>query len=187
MISLKKGEKINLKKESDGEKLEKIQVGLGWDTRTDLDSMAFLFDESGKLRETVYFCNKTVAGVTHHGDNLTGEGEGDDELITVTLKNLPDWVNRISFAANIYAAKVKLWGVKDFSKVKNAYIRIVNKSNKKVLCRYDLNENGKGFNGFHFADLVKENDEWHVKAVGEGVNGSVDKIGEKIEKRLQSM
>jgi len=183
MVSLKKCEKISLKKESNNDKLEVLHVGLGWDTRTDLDSMAFLFDQNKKLKQTVYFVNKSVQGVLHHGDNLTGEGDGDDEVITVTLSKLPNWVSKISFAANIYAAKMKLWGVKDFSKVENAYIRIVNDSTKKEICRYDLKESGKGFNAFHFADLVKVNDEWTVNAVGEGMNGAVDTIGKLIEER----
>lgn len=181
MVSLTKGEKVNLKKEDNT--LKVVEVGLGWDTRTDLDSMAFLFDETGKLRNTICFTNKSSKGIFLNGDNLTGEGEGDDEIITVDLEKLPDWVRRISFGANIFAAKLKLWGVKDFSKVNGAYIRIVNSVTKQEICRYDLKEAGKGFNAFHFADLVRlENKEWEFVTVGRGMNGSIEAIGKQIEK-----
>ena len=70
--------------------------------------MAFLFDETGKLRKTICFSNKSSKGIFLNGDNLTGEGDGDDEIITVDLEKLPDWVRRISLGANIFAAKLKL-------------------------------------------------------------------------------
>ena len=166
MIKLEKNSKINLNKE-DGS-LKVVQVGLGWDTKTDLDSIAYLYDETGKIKNTVYFGNKNYTGIFLNGDNLTGKGDGDDEIITVTLDQLPKCVKKISFCANIFAAKIKLWGVKDFSKVEGAYIRIVNKKNQNEICRYDLKENGKGFNAFYFADLVRTNNEWEFVAVGKG-------------------
>lgn len=181
MVSLQKGGKVNLKKEDNS--LKVIEVGLGWDTKTDLDSMAFLFDVSGKLRKTVCFTSKNHTGIFLNGDNLTGEGEGDDEIITVTLEELPSWVKRISFGANIFAAKWKLWGVKDFSQVNGAYIRIVNSVTKREICRYDLKEVGKGFDAFHFADLVRlDNDEWEFVSIGKGMKGSIDSLGQQIEK-----
>ena len=95
---------------------------------------------------------------------------------------MPTWVTKISFCANIFAAGLKLWGVKDFSKVKGAYIRIVNSKTKNVICRYDLNENGKGFNAFYFADLVKVGNEWEFVSVGKGMNGSVDSMKKELER-----
>lgn len=179
MITLTKGNKVNLNKEDNT--LKVLQVGLGWDTRTDLDSMAYLFDENNKVKDIVYFGSKRSKGIFLNGDNLTGEGDGDDEIITVTLDQLPNWVTKISFCANIFAAGVKLWGVKDFSKVNGAYIRIVNSQTKKEICRYNLNENGKGFNAFYFADLVRSANEWEFVSVGKGLNGSVEKIKASLE------
>ena len=104
--------------------------------------MAFLFDETGKLRKTICVSNKSSKGIFLNGDNLTGEG--DDEIITVDLEKLPDWVRRISLGANIFAAKLKLCvGVRDFSKANGAYIRIVNSVMKQEICRCDLKEAGK--------------------------------------------
>lgn len=181
MVNLQKGSKVSLKKEDST--LKKLEVGLGWDTRTDLDSIAYLFDSDNKARETVCFFSKDHEGIFLNGDNLTGEGEGDDEVITVTLDKLPEWVTKISFCANIYAARIKLWGVKDFSKVNGAYIRIVNAVSQNEICRYDLQENGKGFNAFYFADLIKNGNEWEFIAVGRGMNGSVEKIQKQLENR----
>lgn len=180
MISLQKGSKINLKKEDSSLKI--LEVGLGWETRTDLDSIAYIFDATGKIKKTIYYADKNFNGIFLNGDNLTGEGEGDDEIITVTLADLPTWVSKISFCANIFAAKLKLWGVKDFSKVEGAYIRIVNSVNHKEICRYDLKESGKGFNAFYFADLVRSNNgDWNFVAIGKGLNGSVDSIGHQLQ------
>lgn len=181
MISLQKGQKVNLKKED--QTLELLQVGLGWDTRTDLDSMAFLFDVQGKLRKTVCYSEKSHKGISLNGDNITGKGDGDDEIITVDLTKLPDWVQKISFGANIFAAKAKLWGVKDFSKVQGAYIRIVNARTNVELCRYPLTNVAKGFTAFHFSDLIRTNTgEWEFIAVGRGMNGSISEIGKQIER-----
>lgn len=180
MISLTKGNKVNLKKEDAS--LEKMEVGLGWDTRTDLDTSAYLYDANNKIKEVVSFASKRHQGIFLNGDNLTGAGDGDDEIITVTLSKLPAWVTKISFCANIFAANLKLWGVKDFSKVQGAYIRIVNAQTKNVICRYDLKESGKGFNAFYFADLVKNGGEWEFVSVGKGMNGSIEKMKEQLEK-----
>lgn len=180
MIKLEKNSKISLKKEDAS--LKVVQVGLGWDTKTDLDSIAYLYDEAGKIKNTVYFGAKKFTGIFLNGDNLTGEGDGDDEIITVTLEQLPKWVTKVSFCANIFAAKVKLWGVKDFSKVKGAFIRIVNAESNKEICRYDLHEDGKGFNAFYFADLVRTDGDWEFVAVGKGINGSIDAIKEQLQK-----
>ena len=179
MVQLSKNQKVSLKKEDATLKI--LQVGLGWDTRTDLDSIAYLQDVSGKIKKTVYFGNKKEKGIFLNGDNLTGEGDGDDEIITVTLNKLPDWVSKVSFCANIFAAKMKLWGVKDFSKVKGAFIRIVNAETNKEICRYNLQEEGKGFNAFYFADLIKTEKDWEFVAVGKGLNGSVEAIRSQLE------
>ena len=179
MINLSKGSKVNLNKEDN--LLQVVEVGLGWDTRTDLDTIAYLYDGNNKIKDTVYFGSKNKPGIFLNGDNLTGAGDGDDEIITVTFSQLPPWVTKISFCANIFAAGLKLWGVKDFSKVKGAYIRIVNSKTKNVICRYDLNENGKGFNAFYFADLVRDGNEWEFVSVGKGMNGSVESIKKELE------
>lgn len=176
MVNLSKGQKVNLKKESP--ELKRAMLGLGWDTRMDLDSFAFLVDESGKIKETVSFMQKKHTGIFLNGDNLTGGGDGDDECIFVDFSALPAWVTRISFCANIFMGN-GIFGIgkKDFSMVKGAFIRLVNSDTQTEICRYNLTENGKGFNAFHFADLVKNQDgNWDFHAIGAPYNGSIEKV-----------
>lgn len=179
-VNLQKGSKINLSKEC-SDTLKKVNVGLGWDTRTDLDSFAFLIDDKNKVCDTVYFGNKKCKGVKLNGDNITGKGDGDDEIITVNFEKVPDEIIKIKFGANIFAAGFKLFGVKKFSQVKGAYVRLVNVENDVELCRYNLTEDGKNFNAFIFAELYRMADgTWNFEALGQGVNGSVDDIKKMI-------
>ncbi len=181
-INLKKGSKVNLSKECNASQLKVLDVGLGWDTRTDLDSFAFLMNSKNQVTDTVCYASKSIKGVSLNGDNITGAGDGDDEIITVNLAKVPNDITRIKFGANIFAAGLKLFGVKNFSQVKGAYIRLVNKENNQELCRYNLSEDGGKFNAFLFADLYREADgTWNFEAVGQGVNGSISAIAEKIK------
>ena len=111
-ISLQKGQKVDLTKTNPG--LTKICIGLGWDVNQydgghafDLDTAAFLLGENGKVREQGDFVfygnlNHSSGAVSHQGDNLTGEGDGDDEQIIVDLSKVPADVQRIAFTATIY-------------------------------------------------------------------------------------
>jgi tellurium resistance protein TerD len=130
-ISLQKGQKIDLTKSNPG--LVNVLVGLGWDTNKydggsdfDLDASAFLLDESGKAAEDsdfVFFNNKVhpSGAVIHTGDNLTGQGDGDDEEIKVNLSKIPMNVAKISFTVTIYEAESRK---QNFGQVSNAFIRI---------------------------------------------------------------
>lgn len=175
LLNLQKNDILDLNKVT--QSLTSVDVGLGWDTRMDLDSIAFLLDNNDKLIETVFFSNKNGSGVRLNGDNLTGAGDGDDEIITVDFNRIPSNVKKIALYANIFSF-TNLFK-KDFSKVKGAYIRLVDNSNGKELCKYSLTENGKGFNAFHFADLIKKGDSWTFVAVGEGCKGSVHELQSK--------
>lgn len=182
LLNLNKGAVLNLTKEAP--ELRKMMIGLGWDTRMDLDAIAYLADANGVIKETVYFGSKNHQGIFLNGDNLTGAGDGDDECIFVNFNELPKWVTNIKVCVNIFMGG-GLFGIgkKDFSAVKGAFVRLVNDENDREICRYNLTEDGKGFNGFHFADLNKSSDEtWDFIAVGEGLNGSVEKIREKLSK-----
>jgi len=182
MVQLQKNSKVSLKKEDNTLKI--LEVGLGWNTRTDLDSIAYLFDSTGKVKKTIYFANEEYTGIFLSGDNVTGGGKGDNEIITVMLDLLPSWVTKVSFCANIFAAGLKLWGIKDFSKVNGAYIRVVNSESKKEICRYNLQENGKGFNAFYFANMLRRENDWEFIAVGQGLNGSITQIQSQIENKI---
>lgn len=175
LLNLQKNDVLDLNKVV--ETLTSVDVGLGWDTRMDLDTIAFLLDSNGKVKQTVYFSNKIGDGVRLNGDNLTGEGDGDDEIITVNFNELPNDIKTIALYANIFS----FTGLfkKDFSSVKGAYIHLVDNTTGKELCKYSLTENGKGFDAFHFADLVKNDNGWSFVAIGEGCNGSVQKLQER--------
>ena len=111
-INLSKGQKVDLTKKNPG--LKKIMVGLGWDVNAfdsgfdfDLDAAAFMLDASGKCpsdKEFVFYGNlvHSSEGVKHMGDNLTGEGDGDDEQILVDLTKVPANIERIAFTVTIY-------------------------------------------------------------------------------------
>lgn len=182
LLNLNKGAVLNLTKTTP--ELKKMMIGLGWDTRMDLDTIAYLADSKGVIKETVYFGSKNHKGIYLNGDNLTGAGDGDDECIFVDFSQLPPWVESVKVCVNIFLGG-GLFGIgkKDFSCVKGAFIRLVNNENNQEICRYNLTEDGKGFNGFHFADLNKQSDgTWNFVAIGEGVNGNVEKIRNKLSK-----
>lgn len=173
-ISLEKGHKIDLSKEAPG--LSKVFLGLGWDTNDnggaafDLDASCFLLGASGKLlreKDFVYFRNNdsSCGAVHHHGDNLTGVGEGDDEVIDVDLSKLPADVEQVVFVVNIYDAIARK---QNFGQVKNAFIRMVNKDNNQEVLRYDLGEDYSTETGVLFGRLYRHNGAWKFEASGTG-------------------
>lgn len=187
-ISLSKGQKVSLTKEKPG--LSEIFVGLGWDEveqpkgffasllgskneDIDCDASVYLL-KNGKLTsedDMVFFKNlKHKSGsVYHHGDNLTGGGDGDDEQVSISLSKVPAEYNKIVIAVNIYQAASRK---QHFGLVKNAFIRVVDKSNNSEICRYNLTDDYSGKTGVIFGEVCKENDEWKFNAVGEGIMAS---------------
>lgn len=176
-ISLKKGESISLKK--DNNILKDIYLGLGWDTRMDLDSIAYLLDDNNKLIDTVCYKHLVSSGIYLNGDNLTGEGDRDDEIIFISLNKINPSVKKIALYANIFMPGVIF--KKTFSKVKGAYIRLVNKNTNQEICKYSLSEKNMNYTAFHFADLNKVDDSWKFIAVGKGTNGSIDQIAKQYK------
>ena len=179
-ISLKKGQKVDLTKTNPG--LTKICIGLGWDVNKydggsafDLDTAAFLLGENGKVREQgdfVFYSNLSHASgaVVHQGDNLTGEGEGDDEQIIVDLSKVPVDVTRIAFTATIYDAEERK---QNFGPVSNAYIRVVDTANNNELIRYDLGEDFSIETAVVVGELYRNGSEWKFNAVGSGFQGGL--------------
>ncbi|OPC80895.1 chemical-damaging agent resistance protein C [Embleya scabrispora] len=173
-VSLSKGGNVSLSKEAPG--LTAVLVGLGWDVRTttgtdfDLDASAILLNGSGQAPSDghfVFFNNlKSPDGsVEHTGDNLTGEGEGDDETIKVNLAGVPADVERIVFPVSIYDAETRQ---QSFGQVRNAFIRIVNQADNKELARYDLTEDASTETAMVFGELYRNGAEWKFRAVGQG-------------------
>lgn len=188
-VNLQKGQKVNLTK-SDGKKLTKLMVGLGWDAaeeasggflkkllggkqNIDCDASVFLCKD-GKLVDSadiVYFGNlehKSKA-VKHMGDNLTGEGEGDDEQIFVDLDRLPAEYDKLAFVVNIYKAVDRN---QHFGMIKNAFIRIVDNETGEELIHYNLSDNYDGMLAMVAGEVYKHKGEWKFNAVGNGTKDS---------------
>lgn len=181
-INLEKGGVINLNKCIDLTKkphgLNKLIVGLGWDVNRswsgdnyDLDAMAAYLDANGVLTRSedfIYFGNMKTRGCFLTGDNLTGEGDGDDEQIIVTLKEVPNNVMTISFAVVIYKAAERR---QKFGHIDNAFIRVVDADTNQELLRYDLGKQFSSEVGVVVGDLERVNgNEWQFKAIGQGLN-----------------
>lgn len=187
-IQLKKGNSISLKKEAPG--LKKVMLGLGWDmaqesvaknifslfkpsTTIDLDSSVLCLDANGKLQGSgnlVYYGNlrHKSGAIAHQGDNLTGQGEGDDEQIIVDLDQVPAEISTLLFTVNIYMGQERK---QDFSRIRNAFVRLVDQSNNREIVNYQLSgESYVGQTGMLMAELRREANGWQMKALGEGLN-----------------
>ena len=173
-VSLSKGGNVSLSKEAPG--LTAVTVGLGWDVRTttgadfDLDASAIICNASGKVisdSHFVFFNNlKSPDGsVEHQGDNLTGEGEGDDEQVKVNLAGLGQDTEKVVFTVSIYDAENR---GQSFGQVQNAFIRVVNQADDKELARYDLTEDASTETAMIFGELYRHGSEWKFRAIGQG-------------------
>ncbi|MFF8844897.1 TerD family protein [Streptomyces sp. NPDC015127] len=173
-VSLSKGGNVSLTKEAPG--LTAVIVGLGWDVRTttgtdfDLDASALLVDANGKVltdQHFVFFNNlKSPDGsVEHTGDNLTGQGEGDDEQIKVDLAGVAAEVDKIVFPVSIHEGESRS---QSFGQVRNAFIRVVNQAGGAELARYDLSEDASTETAMVFGELYRNGPEWKFRAVGQG-------------------
>lgn len=179
-INLTKGQKVDLTKGNPG--LKKIMVGLGWDVNVfdsgadfDLDAAVFMLDERGICpteKEFVFYGNlqHPSESVIHMGDNLTGEGDGDDEQIEVDLTKIPANITRIAFTVTIYDAETRR---QNFGQVSNAFIRIVDEATNTELIRYDLGEDFSIETAVVVGELYKHNGEWKFNAIGSGFQGGL--------------
>jgi tellurium resistance protein TerD len=178
-VSLSKGGNVNLSKEAPG--LNKIAVGLGWDARAtdgtdfDLDASAFLVKLDGKVRSDDDFCfynNKVVAdgAVQHMGDNKTGAGEGDDEVLKVELSKIPSDLDKVVFTVTINDAEARR---QNFGQVSHAYIRILNEEGGAEIARYDLSEDASTETAMIFGEIYRVGTDWKFKAVGQGFAGGL--------------
>lgn len=179
-VNLMKGQKVDLTKTNPG--LKKIIVGLGWDVNKydggsdfDLDAAAFMLGDSGKVAgddDFIFYGNKEhkSGSVIHTGDNLTGEGDGDDEQIKVDLSTVPIEVTKIDFTVTIYDADTRH---QNFGQVSNAYIRVVNEATGEELIRYDLGEDFSIETAVVVGELYRHNGEWKFNAIGSGFSGGL--------------
>jgi tellurium resistance protein TerD len=136
----------------------------------DLDASALLLNASGKVisdQHFVFYNNlrSPDGSVEHTGDNLTGEGEGDDESIKVNLATVPAEIDKIVFPVSIHDADTR---GQSFGQVRNAFIRVVNQANSQEIARYDLSEDASSETAMVFGELYRHGGEWKFRAVGQG-------------------
>ncbi len=184
-ISLHKGQRVSLDKIAPG--LLAGFIGLGWDTNKtdtgydfDLDASIFLLDGNEKLisDEHFIFYNNLASpdpdqSVKHMGDNLTGEGDGDDEVILVDFRKVPANVQRISVTVTIHDADKR---GQNFGQVRNAYVRLVDVQTKNEVLRYDLEEDFSVETALIMAELYRKDGEWRMNAVGAGYQGGLQSL-----------
>ncbi len=172
-INLKKGNSFNLTKNEPG--LKKLMIGLGWEVvsqRLDLDSSIFMVGANGKLLADEYFVfynnlNSPDGAIKHTGDNRTGMGDDDDEMILANLDIINRDVQEIIVAASIHEAESRRH---HFGMLADAYIRLYDVENQREVLRYDLDAEFSGNTEVVFGKLAKVNNEWHFTAVGQGSN-----------------
>ncbi len=199
-VNLQKGQKVNLKK-SDGQALSRIRIGLGWDpveqkkgglfgsifggSAPDIDCDAsVIVCKGGRLSgkgDVVYFGNlkHSSGAIVHTGDNLTGEGEGDDEQILVDLTAVPQDYDKLVFVVNIYDCESRK---QDFGMIANAFIRICDERTGEEFCRYNLSESYGGMTAMIFGEIYRYNGEWKFNAIGQGTK---DKGLNELARRYQ--
>jgi len=178
-VALSKGGNVSLSKEDPG--MNRAMVGLGWDARSsdgadfDLDASVFMLNNGGKVRadtDFIFYNNlqSTCGSVLHSGDNRTGAGEGDDEMVRVDLSRVPSDVARLIFAVTIHEADTRR---QNFGMVSNAFIRVVNEDSGKEIARYDLSEDVSTETAVVFGEIYRHNNEWKFRAVGQGFAGGL--------------
>jgi len=178
-VSLSKGGNVSLSKEAPG--LTAVTVGLGWKPRVtdgqafDLDAVVFIVGEDGKVltdKHFVFYGNKITedASVEHMGDNRTGEGDGDDEQVKVSLTGLPETARKLVFGVTIHEAEKN---GQTFGQVSDAYIRVLNQDGGSEIAKYDLSEDASTETAMIFGELYRHNGEWKFKAIGQGFAGGL--------------
>ncbi len=189
-VSLAKGQRVSLEKIAPG--LTEVFVGLGWDIKSvdtgvdfDLDASVFLLGNNDKLisdKHFVFFNNLTspdpAKSIEHTGDNLTGAGDGDDEVIKIKLTQVPAEVEKIVVAVTIHEAQERK---QNFGQVQNAFVRVVNLQNEQEVVRYDLVEDYSTETALIMAELYRKDGEWRLNAVGAGYQGGLKALLDRYQ------
>jgi tellurium resistance protein TerD len=185
-VSLTKGGNVSLTKQAGPAGLSAVTVGLGWDIRSttgtdfDLDASAIAVRVDGKAlsdKHFVFFGNliSPEGAIEHTGDNLTGEGGGDDEQIRLSLGAIPAEVDKVVFPVSIYEAELRS---QSFGQVRNAFIRVVNQGDGQELARYDLSEDASTETAMVFGELYRNAADWKFRAVGQGYDSGLKGIAQ---------
>lgn len=172
-INLKKGNSFNLTKNEPS--LKKVMIGLGWEMvseRLDLDASLFMIGANGKLIADEYFIfynnlNSPDGSIKHTGDNRSGVGEDDDEMILCNLDLINPQVTELVVAVSIHEAQARRH---HFGMLSDAYVRLFDVEQKREILRYDLDAEFGGCSEVIVCKLTKSNNEWHFHATGQGSN-----------------
>lgn len=187
-VNLAKGQKVKMTKDN-GEKLNKVIVGLGWDAKDpaatgaefDLDASIYMLTSEGKVAKSndfIYYNNLTsqCESIKHLGDNLTGAGEGDDEQIKIELNKVPANVQKLVVVVNIFEAVRK---GQNFGMVDNSFMRIVNEDNGQEMFNFDLNFDSSLATGVIFGILLRKGDTWAFSAEQVEFEGGLESLNER--------
>ena len=184
-VNLSKGQRVNLEKS-----LSLALVGLGWDTNKydgthdfDLDAAAFLLGEDGKVlndNDFIFYNNLDgrKGAVVHQGDNLTGEGDGDDEVIVINFSKIPNEIKRIAITVTIHDAKARK---QNFGQVSNAFVRVAKMSNDQDfsgndILQFNLEEDFSVETAIVVCEIYRHSNEWKFNAVGAGYQGGLEAL-----------
>ena len=183
-LTLNKGSVLDLQKAAPS--LENLDLGAGWDTAAfgeafDLDITAFLLNANNKItgaNDVIYFNNPKGNGIKLNGDNRTGEGDGDDEVISVQLSQISPSVQKIIFSVVIFQAREK---GQTFGQVNNSYIRLVNKNNGSEVAKFQLKNDFSTETAVIFGELVRNGDAWLFHAIGEGLDADLNQLAQRFQ------
>jgi tellurium resistance protein TerD len=189
-LTLTKGGNLSLSKAAPT--MTTAQIGLGWEVRStdgqpfDLDASAFLLDAGGRVRSDgdMVFYNqlKSLCGaVVHQGDNRNGQGDGDDEVVTIDLARAPTEIQRIVLAVTIHDAAERR---QTFGQVRGAYIRVCDARTKQEVARYDLVEDAAAETALIFGEVYRHGPEWKFRAVGQGFAGGLAPLARSFGMRI---
>jgi tellurium resistance protein TerD len=175
-INLQKGQRESIN-------APQFTIGLGWDTNNsstgssfDLDASVFVLGENKKILSDshfVFYNNlKTPDGaVEHTGDNLTGDGDGDDEQIKIDLSKIPATTSEICVIVTIHDAESRR---QNFGQVRNSYIRVFNTTTNELILKYDLEEDFSIETAIEFGRIYRKDGNWKFEAVGTGMKGGLE-------------
>lgn len=178
-VTLSKGQNVSLSKTDP--LLKHILIGLGWDARSsdgqdfDLDASVFMTADNGKVPSDDYFVfynqlKSPCGSVQHTGDNLTGDGDGDDESVIVELEKVPANIKSLFVTVTIHDAETRR---QNFGQVSNAFVRLVNHETGQEVLRFDLSEDYSTETAMVFGEVYRHNGDWKFRAIGQGYTGGL--------------
>lgn len=178
-VTLSKGQNVSLSKTDP--LLKHILIGLGWDARSsdgqdfDLDASVFMTADNGKVPSDDYFVfynqlKSPCGSVQHTGDNLTGDGDGDDESVIVELEKVPANIKSLFVTVTIHDAETRR---QNFGQVSNAFVRLVNHETGQEVLRFDLSEDYSTETAMVFGEVYRHNGDWKFRAIGQGYAGGL--------------